>query len=144
MRGILPIVVVAVATLLFLSGCAGSVEGPVIEGNRRTGGTDAEVGGVVVIEGSCIYLLQPEIDTRYPVVWPHGSSWNRDESAIELPNGILVHDGDRVYGGGGYHKEADLAEYTVPEGVELALSCLDNQFGEVAVFNSGGDIGVER
>ncbi len=134
----------AVATLLLVSGCSGSVDGPVIEGNRRSGGDDAEVLGVVVIEGDCIYLRQADIDTRYPVVWPHGTSWNRAESAIELPDGTLVYDGDQVYGGGGYHHEGNLDEYTVAEGIELALRCVDNQYGEVAVFNSGGDVDVDR
>jgi hypothetical protein len=130
--------------VLLVSGCSGSVDGPVIEGKRRTGGTDAEVLGVVVIEGDCIYLRQAEVDTRYPVVWPHGTSWNGAESAIELPDGTLVYAGDQVYGGGGYYTEANLTESTVAEGVELALRCVDNQYGEVAVFNSGGDIEVER
>ena len=115
-----------------------------IEGNRRTGGDDAEVLGVVVIEGDCIYLRQAEIDTRYPVAWPHGTSWNRAESAIKLPDRTLVYNGDQAYGGGGYHKEGNLDRYTVAEGVELALRCVDNQYGEVAVLNSGGDIDVER
>ena len=65
MRRTVRFVVGAVVTLLVLSGCSGSVDGPVIEGNRRTGGTDAEVLGEVVIEGDCIYLRQTEIDTRY-------------------------------------------------------------------------------
>jgi hypothetical protein len=144
MRIRLRFVVGAVATLLVASGCSGSVDGPVIEGNRRTGGTDAEVLGVVVIEGDCVYLRQDDIDNRYPVVWPHGTSWNSAEFAIKLPDGTLVYDGDQVYGGGGYHKDANLDQYTVAEGVELALRCVDNQYGEVAVFNSGGDIDVER
>ena len=144
MRKRLRLLVVAAATLLVVSGCSGSVDGPVIEGNRRSGGTDAEVLGVVVIEGDCIYLRQADVDTRYPVVWPHGTSWNRPESAIKLPNGTLVYDGDQVYGGGGYYHEGNLDEYAVAEGIELALRCVDNQYGEVAVFNSGGDIDVER
>ena len=144
MRRRLRFVVGAVATLLVVSGCSGSVDGPVIEGNRRSGGTEAEVLGVVVFEGNCIYLHQAEFDTRYPVVWPHGTSWNRAESAIKLPDRTLVYEGNHVYGGGGYHHEDNLAVYTIGEGVELALRCVDNQYGEVTVFNSGGDIDVER
>ena len=143
MHRTLRFVVGAVATLLLASGCSGGVDGPVIEGNRRTGGEDAEVLGTVVIDGDCIYLQQAEIDTRYPVVWPHGTSWSRAESAVELPDGTLAYQGDQVYGGGGYHHEGNLAEYTVAEGVELARRCIDNQYGEVAVFNSGGAIDVD-
>ena len=144
MRRALSLVVGAVAMFLLLSGCSGGVDGPVIEGNWRGGGETAEVLGSVVIEGDCIFLRQPEIDTRYPVVWPHGTSWNPSESAIKLPDGTLVYEGDQVYGGGGYHHEASLAEFTVAEGVDLALGCVDNQYGEVAVFNSGEEIDVDR
>jgi hypothetical protein len=43
--------------LFVVSGCSGGVDGPVIEGNQRFGGTDAEVFGEVVIEASaCIWL----------------------------------------------------------------------------------------
>ena len=115
----------ATAALLLVSGCSGRVDGPVIEGNRSTGGTDAEVLGVVVIEQDCIFLGQA--DTRYPVVWPHGTSWDSAEAAIRLPDGTLVYEGDQVYGGGGYHTEANLADFTVAAGVELALRCVDNQ-----------------
>ena len=140
MRRAAHLVLSVLVTLSFLSGCSGGVDGPVIEGNRRPGGTDAEVLGIVIIEGNCIFLHQPEVETRYPVVWPHGTSWSRAESAIRLPDGTLVYEGDKVYGGGGYHKEGNLDEYTVAEGVELALSCVDNRYGEVAVFNSDDDI----
>jgi len=135
-------VVVTVTAFFLISGCSGSVDGPVIEGNRSSGGSDAEVFGIVVVEGDCIYLRQEGIDTRYPVVWPHGTSWNSAELAIKLPNGKLVYDGDQVDGGGGYPKQANLDQYTVAEGVELALRCVDNPYGEIAVFNSGADIDV--
>jgi hypothetical protein len=138
------LVVVTVAAFFLVSGCSGGVDGPVIEGNRSTGGTDAEVLGVVAIEGDCIFLSQAETATRYPVVWPHGTSWNGAESAIELPDGTLVHAGNRLYGGGGYYTGANLDGYTVAEGVELALRCVDNEYGEVAVFNSVADIDVEQ
>lgn len=144
MRRALSLVAVAVAAIFLVSGCSGSVDGPVIEGNRSTGGTDAEVRGVVVIEGDCIFLSQAETATRYPVVWPKGTSWSSAESAIELPDGTLVQAEDQVYGGGGYYTEANLDDYTVAEGVDLALRCVDNEYGEVAVFNSGGGIDVER
>ncbi len=142
MRRSLSLVGATVAAFFLLSGCSGSVDGPVIEGNRSSGGSDAEVFGIVVVEGGCIYLRQDGIDTRYPVVWPHGTSWSSAESAIKLPDGSLVYDGDQVYGGGGYPTEGNLDQYTVAEGVELALRCVDNQYGEIAVFNSGADIDV--
>jgi len=130
---------VCLAGVLLVSACSGSVDGPVIEGNVTGGGDDALVFGIVTIEGDCIYLHNPQIDSRYPVVWPHGTSWNPAESAIKLPDGTNVHDGYEVSGGGGYHTQ-NLDTYTVPEGIALALNCVDNKYGEIAVFNSDSDI----
>lgn len=136
--------VLALLAMLSNSGCSGAVHGPVIEGNRRYGGTDAEVSGVVVIESDCIYLHMPATDSRYPVVWPHGTSWNKQDSAIELPDGILVYEGDEVRGGGGYHSGQNLSEFTGTEGLELAMACADNQYGEIAVFNSSDHVETQR
>ena len=131
------------AGVLLVSACSGSVDGPVIEGNVTDGGLDAEVFGIVIIEGDCIYLYDPQIESRYPVVWPHGTLWNPAESAIKLPDGTPVHDGDEVYGGGGYHTE-NLDTYIVSEGVARALSCVDNEYGEIAVFNSDSEIEITQ
>ena len=136
--------VVALLAMLSITGCSGAVHGPVIEGNRRNGGTDAEVSGVVVIESDCLYLQMPGTDVRYPIVWPHGTLWNHQESAIELSDGTLVYEGDEVRGAGGYHYLERLSEFTVTEGVELAVACADNQYGEIAVFNSNDHIDTQR
>lgn len=124
----------------FISGCSGGVDGPVVEGNRRSGGEAAKVFGEVVIEGDCIYLYQSEIDTRYPVIWPHGTEWDSVQSAVVLPDGTPVSDGVEVDGGGGYHHLDGLSDDTSEEGVALVSACVDNEFGEVAVFNSSGEI----
>ncbi len=133
-----------VVMLFVVSGCSGGVDGPVIEGNQRNGGTDAEVFGEVVIEAECLYLSWAEPETRFPVIWPYGTAWDSEQSAVVLPGGALVHEGDEVYGGGGYHREENLSEFTSQEGVDLALSCVDNTYGEVAVFNSGDTVEVRR
>ncbi|MDE0231237.1 MAG: hypothetical protein OXN93_03040 [bacterium] len=130
---------VCLAGVLLACGTVGSVDGPVVEGNVTGGGNDALVSGTVIIEGDCIYLHDPRIDSRYPVVWPHRTSWNPAESAIKLPDGTLVHHGDEVSGGGGYHTQ-NLDTYIVPEGMARALNCVDNKHGEIAVFNSDTDI----
>jgi len=127
-----------------VSGCSGGVDGPAIGGNQRNGGTTAEVFGEVVIEAECLYLSRTEPETRFPVIWPHGTAWDSEQSAVVLPGGTLVHEGDEVYGGGGYHHEKNLSVFTSQEGVDLALSCVDNTYGEVAVFNSGDTVEVRR
>ncbi len=124
------------ATLLVVAGCSGSsggVDGPVIQGADRNWGTDGAPSGTIVIEGDCIYLHGPV--ERYPIVWPNGTSWRSEEAAVELPDATLVRNGDHISGSGGWHKGRTLDEYTVPDGVQLALSCVDNHYGEVVVFN---------
>jgi hypothetical protein len=128
--------------VLVMSGCTGGVDGPVVEGNRRSGGEDAGVSGEVTIEGECVYLLQSEIDTRYPVIWPHGTQWDSDQSAVVLPDGTRVTEGDEVSGSGGYHDRDSLSEYTTSDGVASVSSCVDNEYGEVAVLNSSGKIDI--
>ena len=75
------------------------------------------------------------------MIWPHGTGWDSEASAVVLPDGTLVHQGDEVHGGGGYHS-SNLGAFTSQEGVDLVLSCVDNQYGEGAVFNSSGDVDV--
>lgn len=132
-----------VVLALIVSSCSGGVDGPVVEGNRRSGGEDALVVGEVVFEGECIYLCQSEADTRYPVIWPYGTEWDPDQSAVVLPDGSPVSEGAEISGGGGYHHLDRLSEDTTEEGVALVTSCVDNEFGEVAVFNSSGEIEVQ-
>lgn len=140
MRRTFSLVAGLLAVALLVSGCSGGVDGPVVDGDRRTSGEDATVVGEVLVEGECLYLVQGE--TRYPVIWPHGTRWDATESAVALPGGTLAYQGDEVSGGGGYHHEENLAEYTSQEGVELIMSCVDNDWGEIAVFNSGGPVEI--
>lgn len=144
MRRIVKAMAVLLVAGFIVSGCSGGVDGPVVDGNRRSGGEGAEVFGEVIIEGDCIYLYQSEIDTRYPVVWPHGTNWDSDQSAVVLPDGTPVGDGVEVYGGGGYHHLDGLSDDTTEEGIARVSTCVDNEFGEVAVFNSSGEIEIRE
>jgi hypothetical protein len=131
------------AAVLIVSGCSGGVDGPAVEGNRRSWGEEAEILGKVVIEDKCLHLDVSEVDTRYPVIWPHGTHWDSSRSAVVLPGGTLVVEGVEVYGGGGYHGTDQLSDYTTADGVALLSSCVDNEYGEIAVFNSSGKIEVQ-
>lgn len=142
MRRIVRSVGAMLVVSFIVSSCSGGVDGPVVEGNRRSGGEDAEIFGELVIEGECIYLYQAEVDTRYPVIWPHGTGWDSDRSAVVLPDGTQVSEGVEIYGGGGYHHLDGLSEDTTEEGVARVMSCIDNEFSEVAVFNSSGQIEI--
>jgi hypothetical protein len=142
MRRVVKSMAVLLVAAIIISGCSGGVDGPVVEGNRRSGGESAQVFGEVIIEGGCIYLYQSEIDTRYPVIWPHGTEWDAEQRAVVLPDGTPVSDGAEVHGGGGYHHLDGLTDDTTEEGVALVSSCVDSEFGEVAVFNSSGEVEV--
>ncbi|MEN8040778.1 MAG: hypothetical protein ABFR95_04675 [Actinomycetota bacterium] len=135
---------IALVSVLLLSACAGSVDGPVIEGKWRSGGTDADVHGEVELEGNCLYLMHPDADERYPIVWPRGTSWDADESAVRLRDGTLVYPGDTISGGGGFPYASRLDDYTSAAGRELAGACVDNTHDEIAVFNSGENLEVQR
>lgn len=126
--------------LLMLTACSGSVDGPVVEGDRRTGGEDANIFGELAIEGDCLYLVWPDSGTRFPVIWPHGTSWDAESSTVVLPGGALVQEGDRV--DGGYHSD-NLNDFTVPDGADLLTACVDNDYREMAVFNSSGSVDVQ-
>lgn len=143
MRNYAATVALALLALLALAGCSGSVDGPMIEGNRQIGGTDADVFGQLIVESGCLYLSWPDSGIRFPVIWPHGTAWDSGQSAVVLPGGTLAYHGDWVDGAGGYHSHG-LDHYTVAEGVELAMTCVDNQYGEVAVFNPSGDVNIRR
>lgn len=75
---------------------------------------------------------------EFPVVWPHGTTWDGDAQAVRLPDGQVVALGDRVSGGGGYPYLSDLE----PEFAEPLADCPTNDYGEVAMFNAGGQVTV--
>ncbi|MEM9132665.1 MAG: hypothetical protein AAGA59_09975 [Actinomycetota bacterium] len=102
-------------------------------------GDDAEVVGVVEIEGECLYLVSDEVGERYPVVWPASTSYDGSEGAILLPNGDSVAHGDTVRGGGGYRYVDDVRQTSGDAAAELVSGCLDNTYGEIAVVNNQAD-----
>jgi heat shock protein HslJ len=99
-------------------------------------GEDAEVRGVVEIEGDCLYVALNEVGERYPIVWPASTSWDPDTGRVLLPNGESVGHGDSVYGGGGYRYVDDVEAVAGGAAADLARECVDNQYGEIAVVNN--------
>lgn len=125
----------------------GSLDGPVIRWPLpyALGGTDAEVGGVLVLRGEC---LQFEYGTAaeagyLPIVWPAGTSWDPDRLEVILPTGDRIGIGATVAGGGGY-PYADGLTALDEDGQALASGCAENEGAEVAAFNNWvGAIDVE-
>lgn len=102
-------------------------------------GEDAEVRGVVEIEGDCLYIALGEVGERYPVVWPASTSWDPGTRRVMLANGNSVGHGDSVYGGGGYRYVDDVAAAAGEAAADRARECVDNQYGEIAVVNNRAD-----
>ncbi len=99
-------------------------------------GEDAEVRGVVEIEGDCLFVALDEVGERYPVVWPAATSWDPETGRVLLPNGESAGHGDSVYGGGGYYYVDDVAAVAGAAAADLAGACVDNRYGEIAVVNN--------
>lgn len=99
---------------------------------------EAIVTGVVDFdpERGCLWLAQAD-GTRYPVVWPRGTTGLIDDVegfTIQLADGRRIHPGDRVRGTGGY-VPAETWE-------QISARCVQN--GEVAVFNARSEITIEE
>lgn len=122
-----------------------SLDGPVVRhlAPLTNEGEDAEVRGIIDIEGDCLYLRLDEIGQRFQVVWPATTGWDPVAERLTLPNGDSVGAGDRVWGGGGY-TGADSVDRFVDEAAAQRLrACVDDEYGEIAVVNNTIDgIGV--
>ncbi len=83
-----------------------ALDGPVMrypEPASRDDREDAEVRGRPQLDGDCLYLAPDELDERYPVVWPAGTTWDADNESVISPSGSGMPVGGDVYGGGGYY-----------------------------------------
>lgn len=116
---------------------AGSTEtGPVVahpsEGDGS--GMTALVAGPLTMVRGCLMVGE------FPVVWPHGTTWDAEDRTVQLADGQAVGLGDRVSGGGGYPHRSDLgAEFAEP-----LADCPTNTWEEIAMFNPGESIDVSR
>ncbi|GAA4687157.1 hypothetical protein [Nocardioides nanhaiensis] len=95
-------------------------------------GMAALIQGPLELTGDCLLV------GGYPVVWPHGTTWDAEAGRVRLPDGEAVGEGDRVSGGGGYLYLADLG----PDLADPLAACPVNEYGEVAMFNPGEEITV--
>ncbi len=125
---------------------AGRVDGPVVGWPLPYSleGTDAEVGGVLVLRGDCLqFEYGPDAEAGYlPIVWPSGTAWDPDRLEVVLPAGDRIGIGATVAGGGGYPYADGFGSFDEAARA-LLQSCADNEWNEVAAFNNRlGAIGV--
>lgn len=95
-------------------------------------GLQALIVGSLTMSNGCLMVGE------FPVVWPHGTTWEPKNQAVHLADGQVVALGDRVRGGGGYLYLSDLGA----DFAESLADCPTNQYGEIAVFNAGEQITV--
>ena len=114
------------------------VAGPIMRHSASISGDgeDAEIRGVIEIADGCVYLYLSEVNERYPVIWPHNTSWDAQRQAIILPSGDVLGAGDAVSGGGGYRYVEAIERVAGPQVAVLAAGCVDNTYGEIAVVNN--------
>jgi hypothetical protein len=92
----------------------------------------AYLGGEVRIDGDCAYLGDD------PVVWPTGTRWVERAHAVQLASGELLHEGDRVSGGGGAWRLDELT------GLDDLLAACARPDTEILVFNTHEQLDVVR
>ncbi len=76
------------------------------------GGLSAIVDGRLVFRGNCVYLNVPPSHggpELHRVVWPTGTTWQERPRGVNLPNGDMLHEGDRLLAGGGFVRDSELA-----------------------------------
>jgi hypothetical protein len=139
----------AAASLLFLapvSACGGDSSADVASSSNGTGPVVAHPaegdgsGNAALIEGPLTMSSGCLLVGGFPVVWPHGTTWDAEAQAVRLSDGQVVALGDRVSGGGGYPYLSDLGS----EFAEPLAGCPTNEYGEVAMFNAGEQITVTK
>ena len=92
----------------------------------------ALIEGTLTLSEGCLLIGE------YPVIWPHGTTWDGESQVVELPDGQVVADGDRLRGGGGFPYLSDLQARVA----EPLSHCPTNEWGEIAVFNADERITV--
>ena len=109
---------------------------PIVVGEPSSTIPAAMVGGVVSIDGPCVYLVNSVSDARHVVVWPAGTRWESRRAEIVLPDGQRIVDGATIDGGGGYYSVDNVPEVD-QAAVDEITACLppgtDEHRGDVVV-----------
>lgn len=124
---------------------SGAGDGFRVHRSSMGGGYDALVAGIVEfdLDTGCVWLSRD--GTRYPVIWPVGTSARSDPFGITVRSvyfgipvgkGQVVEPGDRVEGGGGYFAADSVTRRL---GLEpFPTECVQTK--DAAVFNAGAQI----
>ena len=119
------------------SDSGGGVDGPLMYAAARSDTEDAMAAmiiGTLELDGECLYTTFD--GNRYPVLWPHGTTWDENNSSVVLANGTSLALGTELDGGGGY-MNIDVFSDVVDNdsAVSLARRCAEAPSFEIAVMN---------
>ena len=121
---------------------ATSVSGPVMRypvPSKDEVGMEAEIRGVLQLEGQCLYVADQVSGERYPHLWPAGTTWDFENQSVILPGGKPIPVGARMLGGGGYLNVSNIEQLADSAAAVLAHECVDNTYDEIAVVNNQPD-----
>ena len=117
-----------------------AVAGPVMRYPMRSNdkiGMAALIRGVLQIQGMCLYIAAIDVvGERYPVLWPGGTTWDEQNNSVIPAVGAPIPIGSRVEGSGGFLYVSDVERFAGRDASARASSCVDNTYGEIAVFNN--------
>ena len=107
--------------------------------------SDVGTGGTLIVEGGCTYRDGP-VGQRTVIVWPHGTTWNAQESAVERSGGIApfndppfkLRSGD-YFQAGGYDIPMSQAFGSLAPGSDEVLErCAESEGGVVLLWAGVG------
>jgi len=128
----------AVGGVLLLAGCstpAGVVDGPVL-----SVGEDPEfvmlggVGGTLKIDSRTGCLVFDE--TRTPIVWPAGATWQAEPPGVVLHDGHVVAVGQGVGAGGGTISADELPPYVGGDAIRAAAERCAGPGGDIVLVQT--------
>jgi len=132
---------VAIALAVVACSTAGRIDGPVLTAPFASGGMDALIMGTLAFDAGSGCLFLERDGGRVPVVWPSGASWQASPPGVVLDDGRLIEVGMSVTGGGGYLPTNLIQQRAGSKVADAAAACAGSS-GEIALFNSEGDITI--
>ena len=118
----------------------GTIDGPVMRNLPPFDAVSdaAEILGTLVLEGECLLLVSPQ-GSRFPIVWPAGTTWDPEGRVVVLHSGERVAIDSDIEGTGGYVDAEQVMHWLDDEVATLATSCAQGDVDEVAYLRNTPD-----
>jgi hypothetical protein len=106
----------------------GGVDGPVVYTAvpDLPGAEAAAATGTLELVGQCLLVGGADVGRRTVLVWPFGTTWSDDQSAVIQPDQSAVPIGSKISAGGGERQAGHLEEFlSDPEALERINDCVE-------------------